>query len=402
MSKLLFDTHPIVINPELAERVGLNESIVLQQIHYWLEKNRNDGRNFHDGRYWTYNSIKNWHEKNFRFWGFNTVQRAFASLIKKGYLITGSYNQYKFDQTKWYSIDYKALETLDLPNTPKWGNGMPQDETMVCTDLGRPIPETTNTEINNTEISISAELSLEKFTIVDAESKSKSRSKSEEKPKTKPKTKKDADPTTTRAREEIKREEQKPVAETPTTKKVLSHDRPAHKANGQYESTSTEEECIAYEELLQANIQLPILLEKHPEDAGLFREAFGCMMDVFRNKGVWTKINGQWKSWSVVTDQYLKLTPAHIEHVIGKYKEQQHQILHKHSYIKTVLYNAVLELSLSDANDKARAEGPATPRYKPPEKPRSRFVNFPQREYDFDEIERLSEERNMRLAAGEA
>ncbi|HAH9618369.1 ybl78 [Escherichia coli] len=34
--KLLFAERPLVINTQLAMKIGLNEAIVLQQLHYWL------------------------------------------------------------------------------------------------------------------------------------------------------------------------------------------------------------------------------------------------------------------------------------------------------------------------------------------------------------------------------
>jgi len=127
-SKLLFDEYPIVISRELAKIIGLNESIVLQQIHYWIELNRKTKSNFRDGRYWTYNSIKKWHENDFSFWGLNTVKRTFASLESKGLLIVGNYNKAGYDRTKWYSIDYEVLETLKIPISPNWVNGLPQND----------------------------------------------------------------------------------------------------------------------------------------------------------------------------------------------------------------------------------------------------------------------------------
>lgn len=147
MNKLLFDEQPLVLSRGLANAIGLNEAIVLQQIHYWLEINRKAGNNFRDGKFWTYNSMKNWHEKEFSFWSMNTVQRVFASLEKKGFLISGNYNKKSFDQTKWYSIDYDALEALISPITPKWGNASHQDGAMQSTNLGQTIPEI-STEIN--------------------------------------------------------------------------------------------------------------------------------------------------------------------------------------------------------------------------------------------------------------
>lgn len=64
MNVLLFDERPIVANPVLVREIGLNEAIVLQQINFWLEVNRQNGKNFHDGRYWIYNLIRAWHESD--------------------------------------------------------------------------------------------------------------------------------------------------------------------------------------------------------------------------------------------------------------------------------------------------------------------------------------------------
>jgi hypothetical protein len=36
MSRLLINESPIMIIPSLAAKIGLNEAVVLQQIHYWL------------------------------------------------------------------------------------------------------------------------------------------------------------------------------------------------------------------------------------------------------------------------------------------------------------------------------------------------------------------------------
>lgn len=39
MSKL-FDIHPLVVDKDIATALGLNEAIILQQVHYWLEINK--------------------------------------------------------------------------------------------------------------------------------------------------------------------------------------------------------------------------------------------------------------------------------------------------------------------------------------------------------------------------
>lgn len=46
MSKL-FNTHPLVVDKQLATILGLNEALVLQHVNYWLEINKKKKRNYH-------------------------------------------------------------------------------------------------------------------------------------------------------------------------------------------------------------------------------------------------------------------------------------------------------------------------------------------------------------------
>lgn len=111
-SKILFDDNPIVIDTKLASAIGLNEAIVIQQIHYWLEINKKKNLNFIEGKFWTYNSVRKWQEDHFLFWTEKTLKRTFNNLVEKGLLITANYNKSKFDKSLWYSIDYEKLEKM--------------------------------------------------------------------------------------------------------------------------------------------------------------------------------------------------------------------------------------------------------------------------------------------------
>lgn len=108
MTKLLLDSKPLVIIPELAIAIGLHEAIILQQIHYWLKLNEAESRNFYDGHYWTYNSYKDW-QKQFPFWNESTIRNLIRSLEGRGLLIVGNFNKLKIDRTKWYRINYNFL-----------------------------------------------------------------------------------------------------------------------------------------------------------------------------------------------------------------------------------------------------------------------------------------------------
>lgn len=135
---LLLDEQPSVIQKGLASVIGLNESIVVQQIHYWTILNKKSRKNYRNGFYWTYNSFENWN-KEFPFWSLRTIKRIFTKLENKGIIITDNFNKIGFDRTKWYRIDYDVLKSLFT---------LCQFGTMDSDNLTLPIPET-NTETNN-------------------------------------------------------------------------------------------------------------------------------------------------------------------------------------------------------------------------------------------------------------
>lgn len=110
--KLLYTKEPIVINPIAAEVLGVNEAIIVQQIHYWLNINEKAKINFHEGRYWTYNTYENWQKTNFRFLSVPTLKRIFKKLEDKKILIKDNFNKSKYDRTLWVSINYDKLDEL--------------------------------------------------------------------------------------------------------------------------------------------------------------------------------------------------------------------------------------------------------------------------------------------------
>ena len=94
--------------PSLATKIGLNEAIFLQQLHYWVDRSKN----VIDGRKWVYNTIEDW-SKQFPFWSQKTLSRTISHIEKQGLVLSGNYNTKGYDRTKWYTIDYDALDQLE-------------------------------------------------------------------------------------------------------------------------------------------------------------------------------------------------------------------------------------------------------------------------------------------------
>jgi len=139
MNKLLFDEYPLLIPPTLAQAIGLNEAIVVQQVHYWIQSNKRNKQNSHKGHTWTFNSIESWQEQ-FPFWSVSTVKRIFKKLEDDEILIVDNFNKLKFDRTKWYRINYKKLTFLAV-NVELAAKC--QSDPMEGVNLTPTIPETT-------------------------------------------------------------------------------------------------------------------------------------------------------------------------------------------------------------------------------------------------------------------
>mgnify|MGYP000881665857 CR=1 FL=1 len=106
MNKLLIAESPLQVLPSLAQAIGLNEAIVLQQLHYLL---RNSDAT-HDGSKWVCLAYDDWHNNHFPFWSISTLKRIVKSLDARQLISkTSKYNRYAQDQTRWYSIDYARL-----------------------------------------------------------------------------------------------------------------------------------------------------------------------------------------------------------------------------------------------------------------------------------------------------
>ncbi len=106
---LLIDESPLQVIPTLARAIGLNEAIMLQQIHYWSRISEHE----RDERRWVPMSAPDLAQK-FSFWSEATIKRTVARLREIGLLFVTKKSHTSWERANWYAVNYQALNRLNL------------------------------------------------------------------------------------------------------------------------------------------------------------------------------------------------------------------------------------------------------------------------------------------------
>lgn len=122
----------------VAEKFGVDGAVFIARMQYWIEKNAANDRHFHEGRYWTYNSLRAL-EKLFPFWSRRQIERIVKNLKDKGVLLTANYARDTHDRTLFY-----ALDESKLPISPFGGDLSPNGDKL--SPNGEMIKEQNNTQ----------------------------------------------------------------------------------------------------------------------------------------------------------------------------------------------------------------------------------------------------------------
>lgn len=106
-NKLLLDESPLLVLPNLAVIFGVMDALILQQVHYWLQKSEH----VFEERKWIYNSYPEW-AKQLPFVSESAIKRTFLELESQGVILSGMFAEDRRDRAKWYTIDYVRLDTI--------------------------------------------------------------------------------------------------------------------------------------------------------------------------------------------------------------------------------------------------------------------------------------------------
>lgn len=97
---------------EFAKEYGVLEAVLISNFEFWIAKNKANGSNLYDGKYWVYNSARALSEL-FPYASEQQIKKALKKLREKKVLIAGEYNKSAYDKTLWYTFSDEFLSIIE-------------------------------------------------------------------------------------------------------------------------------------------------------------------------------------------------------------------------------------------------------------------------------------------------
>lgn len=96
-------------NVNVAIERGIPQAVFLYNICYWLNYHESNNTNFHEDKYWIYNSRESF-AKVMPYFSPRQIRTIVDNLVKDGILIKANFNKAAYDQTNWYTLSEKGIE----------------------------------------------------------------------------------------------------------------------------------------------------------------------------------------------------------------------------------------------------------------------------------------------------
>jgi hypothetical protein len=125
---------------KLATRLkSLEMSAMAFHFQYWIKHNATLGRNFHEGRTWSYQTIKEI-AAHFPYWSEKQVRLIIDKLVENKVLLRGNFNVNAYDRTAWYSFEDEAYFEIVRDICPN-GQMEKTERANGFAQKGKPIPD---------------------------------------------------------------------------------------------------------------------------------------------------------------------------------------------------------------------------------------------------------------------
>lgn len=162
-----------------------------------------------------------------------------------------------------------------------------------------------------------------------------------------------------------------------------------HPNNTKYINTKSNNINLSINQVLdifKVNVEYDILLRDYGQEIDKIDELLTIMAESYCSQKENLSVNGELMPTEVVKAQMMKVNRMHMQYVVSALSDTQGQIRNIKAYILTCLYNAPNTLRwFQQVKNAGRGDHVNTE----DKKPKSRFHNFEEREYDYQEMDRL-------------
>ena len=131
---------------------GVDKAVLLNNLKYWLDHAKANGKKDFDGYFWTFNSSTAFSQL-IPYMSAKKISRLLKELEDDSVIIVGNYNRANYDRTKWYTMPEYASQAIS------------QNREMDCSELGnalsiieQPIPDI-NTDNKHTNKQVNKQTS---------------------------------------------------------------------------------------------------------------------------------------------------------------------------------------------------------------------------------------------------
>lgn len=153
--KIMIKTHHFQVDD--AVLYGVDKAILLNNLKYWLDHAKANGKKDFDGYFWTFNSSTAFSQL-IPYMSAKKISRLLKELEDDNVIIVGNYNRANYDRTKWYTMPQYASQAISQNremDCPKLGNALPIIE--------QPIPDiNTDNKHNSKQVAAKAAKKLTK------------------------------------------------------------------------------------------------------------------------------------------------------------------------------------------------------------------------------------------------
>lgn len=106
--KLLVSGRQLFLSQDLAARIGVEEALFLQHLHYRLETHGMEK----EGHMWYRQTYQGWAKQCFH-WNIRKIKRIITKLEHYQIIVSSNkLNNFNTDRSKWYRIDYEKIDEL--------------------------------------------------------------------------------------------------------------------------------------------------------------------------------------------------------------------------------------------------------------------------------------------------